>query len=185
MRREDEMLTSERMTGELQGHFRDVLRDADGRVIWDRGWTKNTIVVDCRRLLAGFMASATTTLGIQGLRVGQGNASWDTSGPPAPQPTQTALVDPNPYLVPHNALQIDYLDGTTVSSTPTNRIQIIATLGPNVPSWPDANHVAANLREFGLVGQLNGAETLINYVTHQVIVKDPSSTLTRTIWLVF
>ena len=45
--------------------------------------------------------------------------------------------------------------------------------------------MSGSLGEFGLVGQLNGVETLINYVTHPVIVKDPLSTLTRTVWLVF
>jgi hypothetical protein len=162
-----------------------VLCDAYGRVLWDRGWHRNTIVLNCRRLLAGFMAGPTMSLGIQGLRVGQGSNAWDLTSPPTPLPTQTALVDPNPFLLSGSALQIDFLDGGTVTSTPTNRLQIIATLGPNVPPWPDANHVSGNLREFGLVGRLNGAETLINYVTHPVIVKDPASTLTRTIWLVF
>jgi hypothetical protein len=119
------------------------------------------------------------------MRVGRGSDAWDLTSPPAPSPAQTALVDPNPFLVPKSALQIDFLEGGLVTGTPTNRLQIVATLGPNVPSWPDANHVSGNLREFGLVGQLNGVETLINYVTHPVIVKDPLSTLTRTVWLVF
>jgi hypothetical protein len=169
--------------------YHDVLRDADGRVVWDRGWNKNAIVVDCRRLLAGFMftplVGSTSTFGIQGLSVGQGSGAWDASGAPPPASTQTALVDPNPFLVPRASLQIDYLNGSLTTATPTNRLQIIATLGPNTPPWPDANHVSGNLREFGLVGRLNGANVLINYVTHPVIVKDPTSTLTRTIVLVF
>jgi hypothetical protein len=95
------------------------------------------------------------------------------------------LIDPFPFLVPPADLELDFLDGATVTATPTNRLQIKATLGPNLPRWPDANHAIANLREFGLVGQISGANTLINYVTHPVIIKDPSSTLTRSIWLVF
>jgi hypothetical protein len=178
-------MTTEIATSELHGQYRDVLRGCDGRIVWDRGWLRNTIVMNCRRLLAGFMAGPATSLGIQGLRVGQGLDAWDQTGPPQPRATQTALVDPNPFLVPRTSLQIDYLEGATVTPTPTNRLQIVATLGPNVPKWPDANHVSGNLREFGLVGQLSGAETLINYVTHPVIVKDPASTLTRTIWLAF
>ena len=179
------MARTEHPTVELHGLYRDVLRDPNGRVLWDRGWNQNTIVLNCRRLLAGFMAGPTTSLGIQGLRVGQGSDAWDLTSPPTPMPTQTALVDPNPFLVQRGALQIDFLNGGTVTATPTNRLQIIATLGPNVPPWPDVNHASGNLREFGLVGRLSGAETLINYVTHPVIVKDPASTLTRTIWLVF
>ena len=179
------MTTIEIATCQLLGQYRDVLRDCDDRIIWDCGWVRNTVVMNCRRLLAGFMAGPATNLGIQGLRVGQGSATWDSTGPPPAQITQTALVDPNPFLVPRASLQIDYLDGATVTPIPTNRLQIIAALGPNVPNWPDANHANGNLREFGLVGQLSGTETLINYVTHPVIVKDPASTLTRTIWLTF
>jgi hypothetical protein len=183
--KEKNMAMAENPTLELRGIYRDELRAGDGHLIWDRGWTSNTIVTGFRSLLATFVGSVSPSLGIQGLRVGQGVDAWDTNGPPAPTPAQTALVDPNPFLVPLTSLQIDYLNGGTVTTTPTNRLQIVATLGPNVPPWPDANHVVANLREFGLVGTLNGVETLMNYVTHPVIVKDPSSTLTRTILLVF
>jgi hypothetical protein len=179
------MAITEMLATEIRGMYRDVRRDSDGRVIWDSGWRSNTIVTNCKRLLAGFVGGVTPSLGIHGLRVGQGLDTWDLTSPPTPTPAQTALVDPNPFLVPHGSLQIDYLDGATVTQTPTTRLQIIATLGANMPPWPDANHASANLREFGLVGTLGGAETLINYVTHPVIVKDPSSTLTRTIWLAF
>jgi hypothetical protein len=172
-------------TSGLRGVYRDVLTAPDGRPIRDFGWKRNTIVTDCRRLLAGFVHGGAISLGIQGLWVGQGSAGWDQTGPPTPAPTQTALIDPFPFLVPPADLELDFLDGATVTATPTNRLQIKATLGPNLPPWPDANHAIANLREFGLVGQISGANTLINYVTHPVIIKDPSSTLTRSIWLVF
>lgn len=66
-----------------------------------------------------------------------------------------------------------------------NRVQIEATLGPDVPPWPDADHASGNLREFGLVATLDGGPVLINYVTHPLIAKDPASTLERTIWIVF
>jgi hypothetical protein len=156
---------------------------------WDRGWHKNAIVIDCRRLLAGFMRGTPTgALGIRGLQVGAGLTAWDQPpGPPPPTAGQVALVDPHPFTVPVANLQIDFLNLTTdsVSATPTNRLQIVAKLSAGVPSWPDANHATSTLREFGLVGQLNGATVLINYVTHPAIVKDPTSTLERTIWLVF
>jgi len=167
----------------------DVLRDAGGRVRWDRSWQKNTIVTDCRRLLASFLRGApTATLGIKGLQVGAGLAAWDQPpGPPPPTAGQVALVDPQPFTVSVEDLQIDFLNPTTdsVSADPTNRLQIVAALRRGVPSWPDAHHATSTLREFGLVGELNGATVLINYVTHPAIVKDPSSTLERTIWLVF
>ena len=180
------MVTSEEdPTRGLQGMFRDILRGPDGRVLWDRGWRRNTIVRDCRRLLANFVGGPTTSLGIQGLRVGQGNPAWDETGTPKAAETQTNLVDEKSFLLPRASLQIDFIEGGTITSSPTNGLQIVATFGPNQPPWPDADHVSGNLREFGLVGGLDGAETLINYVTHPVIVKDPASTLTRTIWLRF
>ena len=169
-----------------QGMYRDVLRDASGRVLWDRGWSNNAIVVDCRRLLAAFMGGTPAgTLGVQGLRVGAGLAAWDVTPPAPPTGNETALTDPNAFLVSGAALAFSFLNGGLPSATPTNRLQIVATLGPNLPNWPDANHSTGNLREFGLVGQLGGTPTLINVVRHPVIAKDPTSTLERTIWLVF
>ncbi|UHQ22244.1 hypothetical protein LVB77_16455 [Lysobacter sp. 5GHs7-4] len=169
-----------------QGMYRDVLRDADGRVIWDRGWAKNAILTDCRRLLAAFMGGTPgATLGIQGLAVGAGLASWDQVPPPPPTGNETGLTDPSPFVVPGAALDFTFMDGPVPSATPTNRLQIVATLGPNVPPWPNGSHASGNLREFGLIAQLGGAPTQINLVRHPVVAKDPASTLERTIWLVF
>lgn len=183
------MSNTDVVVANLQGMYRDVLRDSAGHMRWDGGWHKNAIVTDCRRLLAGFMRGAPTgTLGIRGLQVGAGLAAWDQRpGPPPPTAGQVALVDPHPFTVSVADLQIDFLNLTTdsVSAVPTNRLQIVATHRQGVPSWPDANHATSTLREFGLVGELNGATVLINYVTHPAIVKDPTSTLERTIWLVF
>jgi len=179
------MVTIEAFDSGFHGMYHDVLRDASGCEQWDRGWRSNAIATSCHTLLAGFMAGApTTAAGIQGLLLGQGLDAWDTSGAPPATPAQSALVDPHPFLLPRTALQFSFLVGSSPSGQPTNRLQIVATVGPNVPNWPDANHASGNLREFGLVAQLNGATTLVNYVTHPVIVKDPASTLTRTIWLV-
>lgn len=180
------MAVTETLTAGLRGMFRDVLRDAAGRPIWQSAWQSNAIVADCRRLLAAFMhGPPTVSLGVVGLLVGAGLDTWDTSGPPLPSGNETSLIDAHPFLVPSSQLQLDYLDGTTVSATPTNRLQIVASLGPNVPTWPDPYHTTGNLREFGLAAELNGVPVLINYVTHAVIAKDPTSTLDRTIWLVF
>jgi hypothetical protein len=170
----------------LIGVYRDVLRDPEGRVTWDSGVRKNVIVGDCRRLLAAFMHSANSPTGIQGIKVGAGLASWDQTGTPPASPTTTALVDPNPYVVPVANLTLSYLTGANVSGTPTNRLQIVATLGPGIPPWPHSpDHVDGTLREFGLFGKLDTNDVLIDYVTHPAIVKDPASTLERTVWLVF
>jgi hypothetical protein len=179
-------MTGEEQAGELRGQYRDVLRDRSGSTVWDRGWRSNSIVVDCRRLLAAFMRGAPASDGVLGMAVGAGRTQWDDAGPPPATPGQTALVDPNPFLLGPAGLQMDFLDAGTVSGTPTNRLQIQARFGPGVPPWPGGNdHPTGNLREFGLVGKLGGANVLINYVTHPVIAKDPASTLERTIWLTF
>lgn len=169
-----------------KGMYRDVLRDPAGRVIWDRGWAKNAILTDCRRLLAAFMGGLPAgTLGIQGLAVGAGLASWDQVPPPAPTGNETGLTDPSPFIVPAANLSFTFMDGAVPSATPTNRLQIVATLGPNLPPWPDGSHATGNLREFGLVGQIGGVAAQINLVRHPVVAKDALSTLERTIWLVF
>lgn len=175
----------ETATTGLHGRWRDVIRDSSGAIINKPLVKPNTIVVDCRRILASFMAGA-STLGIQGMLFGGGLSAWDGDGSPVASATQTELVDPNPFLVPTADLQIDFVDDMgAVVVGPTNRLQIIANLGPGEPAWPDANHVAGSLREFGLIGELNGSQALINYVIHPVINKDPASTLERTLWLVF
>jgi hypothetical protein len=171
----------------LQGQYRDVLQDGDGRVTWEAPWRKNVIVDGCRRLLAGFMHGGESAGGIIGLRVGAGLAAWDAAPPPAPAPTVEKLVDPGYFTVEPSNLAIDYLEPATdnVSAKATSRIQVVATLGPGVPTWPDAQHTTITLREFGLVGKLGADEVLVNYRIHPAIAKDPTSTLVRTIWLVF
>jgi hypothetical protein len=180
------MPSIESVIPELAGRWRDVVRGASGEVRWDSGWRSNAIVGDCRRLLAAFMGNSAGAVGIQGLLVGAGQAAWDLPPGPAPAtPAQTATADPDPFLFPVGDLQIDFLQGGTVTGTPTNRIQIVASLGPGVPPWPNGTHPTSTLREFGLAGELDGDLVLINYVTHPAIVKDPASTVERTIWLVF
>jgi hypothetical protein len=182
------MGTNERIAAGLSGTYRDVLRDAAGRVVWESGWRRNTIVVDCRRLLAGFLrGSPTVAMGITGVQFGAGVPAWDQTPPPAPTENQTALADGSPFTLPRAQLQVDFLDpaGTAVSATPTRKLQVVAKLGPGVPAWPDAQHPTTALREFGLVASLENQTVLLNYVIHPVITKDPTSSLERTIWLVF
>jgi hypothetical protein len=173
---------------QLTGLYRDVLTGPDGDVVWDRDVQKNVIVANCRVLLASFMRGQPAALGVQSLRVGIGLAAWDLT--PAPPPTsQMALVDPNPFImsVGNPSLQFAYLNalnGVPVPG-PTNILQIRATFGPGLPTWPDVNHPTSTLREFALFGTLSGAAWMINSVRHPAIVKDPVSTLTRTLWLVF
>jgi hypothetical protein len=170
----------------LYGCYHDRLLDRESRLICDYGWSNNVIRTDCRRLLAGFMLGTSDTFGIQALQVGAGLDTWDDIPPPDPTPGDT-LTDASPFSIPRADLDITFLELTSDANSllPTNRVQIQASLGPGVPSWPDATHVSSTLREFGLVAQLNGNAVLINLVRHRAIAKDPTSTLERTIWLVF
>ena len=183
------MTPTEPTVTDLHGRFRDVLLRADGSLAWDRGWCANAIVTDFRRVLAAFVRGTPSSAdGIVGLQVGAGLPAWDgAGGPPPPSTSQTTLVDPVPHLVPRAGLQLSFVDPVSgaPSAAPTRSLQVRASLGPGVPAWPDGTHPTATLREFGLVGRLDGTQVLLNYRTHPAIAKDPASTLERTIWLVF
>lgn len=176
---------TEHPTDGLHGMWRDVIRDATGRVLARQEVRSNAIVTDCRRALAVFVAGKGGP-GIEGLWFGRGDPNWDVAGTPPATAAQVALVDPNPFFLAAAAIKIDYVDDLgTVVAAPTRKVQIVANLPPGSPPWPDANHPALALREFGLASHLGAAPVLLNYVTHPVINKDVASSLERTIWLVF
>ena len=170
----------------LKGIYRDVILNAEQEVIHDSGWTSNTIVDNCRILLAGFM-KGDGPLGIQHLAVGQGDAAWDDLDAPPPSPPATiGLV--NPYtdafinVAPEN---IDYLDGSDdVQEDPAPRLQITLTLDPGYPP-PVGDTDFYPLREFGLFGQFGTTDFMINSIRHPVIHKDVAATLVRVIRLYF
>lgn len=175
-------------TDHIAGYVRDVLRAPGGAILFDSGWGKNVVTDAGRTLLSAFLHGAPTTVAsIVALRVGEGDAAWDANGTPPPSASTTHLVDAHPYDHLAASLQFDYVNPAddTVSAVPTTKLQVKAALGPHQPAWPDANHATSTLREYGLVGRLNGTDVLVNYRTHAAIAKDPTSTLERTIWLVF
>ena len=165
----------------IKGIYRDILKRKDETIIYDSGWASNTIVDRCRMLLAGFMKNDPSD-GIQYLAVGRGLQVWDTTGAPVPNTeTTTNLIDRFDPPIQVSDLVIVYLnDDETISTTPTTRLQITATLPTNYPT-PETYP----LREFGLFGRLNGVDFMINNIRHPVIHKDSSSTLIREIRLSF
>jgi phage tail-like protein len=194
------MPKTEYPTTELHGMYRDVVTNG-GVVVSDSGWKKNLILNGFRTLIASFAHGKSAApplsdaLGIQAVRFGIGLPAWDAALPPA-DPTRTALTDPNPFAVPrllppltpgtpNPNFSVTFIQGNVVSATETNVVEITATLPPGVPGWPDGTHATSTLREFGLVGRLDGADVLLNHVAHTGIAKDPGTTLTRTIRLVF
>lgn len=176
---------AEKIGSTMRGIYRDILRDAEGHTIEDRGWQSNTILQGFRFLLAGFMMNETAA-GITGLVVGQGDPAWDTDGTPAPNAeTTTALVDPYNPIVPFSELDVVFLDqDDQVIAGPSSRLQITATLNPAYPSLisPSTNYP---LREFGLLARLDNTEILINNIRHPVLHKEETSTLIRIIRLYF
>jgi hypothetical protein len=167
----------------IEGFYRDRLLDAGGREIYISGWRKNLIVTNCRVLLAGFMKND-AALGVQSLQVGRGDPAWDATGAPAPDPGTTKLTDGSPFVIPLASLTLQYLDGSdAVSATPTNAIQITATLGPGQPT--PATSPPYPLREFALFGTLGGQPAMIDYVRHPLIQKDGAVSLERKVRLVF
>jgi hypothetical protein len=166
----------------IKGIYRDCLRDMQGHLISDSGWRSNMIVLRCRMLLSGFLKND-TALGIQALQVGRGDPLWDTTPPPLPDPnTLNALTDAAPFEIPLAQLKLEYLDPSdSVVATPSNRLQITATLGPNMPPAPPNSFP---LREFGLFGQLGGVRHMIDYIRHPLIQKDAATTLERKVRLI-
>lgn len=169
----------------IRGYYRDILIKPDGQIAHDSGWSKNTIVTNCRILLASFIKGETTA-GIVHLQVGQGDSAWDASGaPPSPVNTE-ALVTPYDPPILAGDLVIKYLDDSdnVIETAVTPRIEITASLGEDYPA-PLPGIQSYPLREFGLFGQLDGTPFMINSIRHPVIHKDADATLVRKIRLYF
>jgi hypothetical protein len=183
----------------IKGIYRDILKDGNNTVIFDSGWVSNVIVDQCRALLAALMKNNTPG-GIRCLKVGKGDPNWDTlaEGPPPPNESETALVDEEPYAIDvGDHLVLHYLHGSgAVVDYPTNRLEITATLGANVPPPPEPHVSTYPLREFGLFGVYvevdkndpevrHEYEYMIDCIRHPVIHKDETATLIRTVRLYF
>ncbi|HEX8722750.1 MAG TPA: hypothetical protein VF736_19185 [Pyrinomonadaceae bacterium] len=173
----------------VEGIYRDLLRDAAGRPVYDSGWRSNMIVLSCRVLLAAFMRGdgAESPLGIQSLKLGRGDSGWDAAPPPKPDPDAvTQLVDATPYVIPKASLTLQYLNANNdYSNVPTNRLEIVASVGPGEPAPETGLPSPYPLREFGLFGRLKGADYMIDYVRHPLIEKDSAVTLERRVQLIF
>ena len=174
------------ITGPIKGIYHDVLYGPDGQIIEDRGWRANTIVNDCRLLLAEFMRGGTTSgtnaFGLQYMLVGQGptqrGSETDVVSADANE-TRTKLDAP--YAQQIAPLVIAYLDDNdNVIARPSPRLQITATLGVNLPTTGEWQ-----LCEFGLFAQIAGSIRMINYVRHVRIDKPSGTTLERVVRLYF
>jgi len=119
----------------IEGIYCDQLWEPNGELRFDSGWRKNMIVMQGRRLLAGFMKNEATAHGIQSMKIGHGDPLWDTNPPPQPDPnTMSKLVDAAPFVITGGNLTLQYLlPDDTPTLNVTNRVQITAVLGPGQP----------------------------------------------------
>lgn len=174
-------------TNAIRGIYRDILRDKKNRPLYDSGWRSNLIVLRCRVLLASLMMND-SPLGIQQVKIGIGDASWDETPPAAADPdTTTDLVDAAPFIISVADLTLEYLqpNGEPVENPDekTNYIQATIQLDPGDP--PPISGSVYPMREFGLFGDLNGEEYMLDYIVHPVIEKHELASLERKVRLLF
>ena len=177
----------------IKGRYRDILTERGRGVLYDSGWNSNTIVDTGRMLLASFMKNDHnfTLTGVNKLIVGSGDPAWDVTGlPEQDREKQVKLVTPaadDPLDV-----QIAFIDPDgNEHSDPTNLLQITAVLEEGYPDLVDDSGLDSYpLREFGLFAEVNLGPSglqpfMINWITHPVIYKGPTSSLIRVVRLHF
>lgn len=190
----------------MLGVWRDIYRDAQGRIIEITPWKSNLVVNIFANLAAlltmgnGVGDIGSTFAGVQYMVVGTGLSAWDTGGVPSPNANDTNLV--NEIARKLVTAQMVDSSGNVISSptysTATNRLLITSTFNTG-----EANGA---LREWGLVGgnatgsptipatgTANGAVSgygyMVDRVTHAAINKlagvGNDFSLTRQVTLIF
>jgi hypothetical protein len=177
--------------GAPQGWGRFLFVRPDGRVE-ATPWSDRLIVASFSLLLAQLVMGNglgtgpnSSYVGASYMALGTGQASWDTSGPPAPTTSQTQLVNEPATGNFRKPVQAQMVDASgNVTTTPTNRVLVSAVFNVG-----EAN---GQLRELGLFGGnatlAPNSGLLIDYETFPVVNK-PSGTndymLVRQIVLIF
>lgn len=169
----------------LRGIYRDCLIHANGETV-ATDWRPNTIVRNCRVLLAGCLRGDFPEIKLE-LSVGRGRDDWDENEPGKAAESVQGLEQAHTPALGRESLQIDYLDEGTQSDVPQPALQIIATLPPGYPpALPDLDSYP--LREFGVFGAVTqnaGTATektlryMVNCIRHPVIHKNAAATLIR------
>ena len=158
----------------LHGTYRDEVHDWHNHLLFDSGWSANTIVETAWPLIAGLLKNDANLAGILFWAVGAGDPAWDGARVAA-NPATRQLHDEVQRLPlpPENIAYLDLNDATV--DTPTHRLEISASF-----SWPNQ---AQTLREFGLFGgdatATKDSGYLFNYVIQPRIELPAGATLTR------
>lgn len=174
-------MSSNRITP--KGIYHDRWTSPGGTAV-DLGWRSNIVVDRCRFLLAAFMKGDPSS-GIQVLKVGRGEESWDVDSPDMPIRTIEQLVDQSPIAIPIRSSQIEYLNAAgNPTEGPTHHLRVSVILAPGTPSI-ESGETSYPLREFGLFGRFDTQEYMIDYVRHPVIHKQADDSLERIVHLIF
>lgn len=157
----------------MQGKYRDRVLDPHNRLLFDSGWTSNTIVDSAWPLIAGLLKNDPALDGILFWAVGAGDPAWDDTHRGASAATTRLQDEIDRQTIP--AAAIDYLnEAGTPAAGPTTRLEI-----RSIFSWPEPRTV----REFGLFGgeatAARNSGHLINYVIHPRLDLPAGSQLTR------
>lgn len=171
----------------IKGAYRDQLFDAEGIVTYDSGWNDNTIMNSFHRLLARLVRHDDALFKTQPIslvmRFGKYSHTW--ASPPTVAPDDENLNEPwNFVLQEKQGLEVAYLDDNGVVQTnPSNRVQLIATLGPKMPE--DAVCPLGEFAVYIRFGTSNDHIHIINHVRHHLISKASTDTLIRQIRFTF
>jgi len=177
----------------IKGIYRDQLFDAEGVMKQDSGWNNNTIMTSFHTLLAR-LVTHDTKLFIQTpsliMRFGRFSNSWGSSLVVEPADEKLTAAYTEFVLDETSGLKVVYLNDNGVEQiSPSNWVQITATLGPNLPvnDVCPLGEFAVYLR-WGTPTANNPApdnDHIINHVRHPVISKSATDTLIRQIRFTF
>lgn len=158
----------------MRGKYRDQIFDSSGRLLFDRGWSPNTIVDSAWPLLAGLLKNDPFLTGIVYLAVGAGELSWDGTAMAASSMVTGLKSEIDRQLLSEADMVYLNPDGTPTLA-PTNCLAVTADF-----NWSGETQI---LREFGLFGgeatEAADSGMLINYVIHPRVTLEAGATLRR------
>jgi hypothetical protein len=164
------------------GEYRDVLRDRQGKIFWQREWQPNVVVNGLSNLLAALVMGDSRGQRLMYWAVGSGEDSWDEEPWPSDEDRRSRVALYNETgrqeILP---AQMTFIDaGGNPQTAIGNRLQIAAEFA--VPPFP-----AGPLREFGLFSGSDGTNPsiLIDHAIHPRIDLQEGFTLQRTLRLTF